>query len=70
MTGAEVLDALSKLTPAQLAMSVETEGCDCDGDVEQVRIENGAIYLARHIVSDEYIKALDYTNQPPRGVVI
>ena len=38
MTGQQVLDALVGLTPEQLALNVETEGCDCYGEVGAVAV--------------------------------
>lgn len=36
MTGRELIAVLSQLTDAELDREIETEGCDCWGDVVQV----------------------------------
>lgn len=48
MTGKELLNILQGLTEEQLAREISTEGCDCDGDVGSVSLdEPGYIYLER-----------------------
>lgn len=44
MKAAELIRLLSACDPD---LEVDTEGCDCDGDVAHVVIENGGILLAR-----------------------
>ena len=39
MTGHELLAELNKLSSTQLNLEVETEGCDCCGDVDKVVVE-------------------------------
>lgn len=53
MIGRELLQRLSSLSEAELDLAVETEGCDCDGDVADVTVEYSdtgrkeTIYLRR-----------------------
>ena len=39
MTGAELLAELQSMPREYLNLEVLTEGCDCDGEVNEVRIE-------------------------------
>jgi hypothetical protein len=50
MTLDELLSTLNELKaerPDADKMDVATEGCDCDGDVGDVCIEYGRVYLCR-----------------------
>jgi hypothetical protein len=50
MTVRQVLIALQALVaedPAVADLPVETEGCDCDGDVARVVVKDKCVYLAR-----------------------
>jgi hypothetical protein len=50
MTGAELLAALQTLSAEELALEVETEGCDCTGDAVQLEIDDKCITIRRHDV--------------------
>ena len=47
MTAREVLAALSKLDESQLDLPVATEGCDCDGNVGEVRASKNEVFFFR-----------------------
>ena len=45
MTGQDLLDALQRMTPEQLAYEVEMEGCDCTGMLATVDTGPAGLYL-------------------------
>lgn len=44
MNVGQLIEALKAF---DLDLEVFTEGCDCDGDVGKVSLENGTVYLQR-----------------------
>jgi hypothetical protein len=49
----ELLDALIPLREKYGEQEVITEGCDCDGDVNQIVLDGSVVYLARNAESDD-----------------
>lgn len=45
MTVQELIDQLAAVPDK--ALPVESEGCDCDGDISEVRVQKRRVYLAR-----------------------
>lgn len=50
LSGEELIEALSALTPEQRKMPVDIEGCDCSGPAFGVEVEgDGTIWITRGV---------------------
>lgn len=70
MTGKELISALQKLSEDELNLEVETEGCDCWGDVAKVEILHHEYSPKEHLWHHaiQLCRATpDYDNDDPYG---
>lgn len=66
LSGDDLIEALSALTPEQRAMPVDIEGCDCSGPAFGVEVEgDGTIWITRGVeVWNEELQEIIWQAKP------